>query len=164
MPQRPRSNFSLKYKRYGSMVFKIAMVNLGNKEDAEETMQEAFYKLLYKAPQFKNDDHEKAWLIKITVNLCRDILRSVWHKRVVKMEDIEKYYDDPSDSSVMKEILALPVKYKTVIYLYYFEDYSIKQISEILKTKESAIKMRLQRGRQLLKFELKGIENESSGY
>lgn len=160
MPQRPSSDFSMKYKLYGRMVFKIAMVNLGNKEDAEETMQEAFYKLLYKAPEFNNEEHEKAWLIKVTVNLCRDILRSVWHKRVVKMEDIEKYYDDPSDSDIMKEIFELPAKYKTVIYLFYFEDYSIKQISEILKTKESAIKMRLQRGRQLLKIELKGNENE----
>jgi len=160
MPQRPSSNFSIKYSLYGSMVFKIAMVNLGNKDDAEETMQEAFYKLLYKSPQFNDDEHEKAWLIRITINLCRDILRSVWHKRVVKMEEIEEYYDAPSDSSVMKEIVELPVKYKTVIYLYYFEDYSIKQISEILKTKESAIKMRLQRGRQLLKIELKGNENE----
>lgn len=159
MPQRPSSNFSTKYNLYGNMVFKIAMVNLGNKEDAEEMTQEAFYKLLYKAPEFKNDEHEKAWLIKITVNLCRDILRSVWHKRVVKMEDIEKYYDDPSDTGIMKEIVDLPAKYKTVIYLYYFEDYSIKQIAEILKTKESTIKMRLQRGRQLLKVELKGNED-----
>jgi len=136
------------------------MVNLGNKADAEETLQEAFYKLLYKAPEFNDDEHEKAWLIKITVNLCRDILRSVWHRRVVKLEDIDKYYNDPTDSGVMKEIVKLPTKYKTVIYLYYFEDYSVKQISEILKTKESAIKMRLLRGRQLLKIELKGNEHE----
>lgn len=160
MPQRPSTDFSIKYNLYGSMVFKIAMVNLSNRDDAEEIMQEAFYKLLYKAPEFNDDEHEKAWLIRITINLCRDILRSVWHKRVVKMEEIETYYDAPSDSRVMKEIVELPVKYKTVIYLYYFEDYSIKQISEILKTKESAIKMRLQRGRQLLKIELKGPENE----
>ena len=160
MPQRPNSNFLEKYNSYGNMVFKIAMVNLGNKADAEETLQEAFYKLLYKAPEFNDDEHEKAWLIKITVNLCRDILRSVWHRRVVKLEDIDKYYNDPTDSGVMKEIVKLPTKYKTVIYLYYFEDYSVKQISEILKTKESAIKMRLLRGRQLLKIELKGNEHE----
>ena len=135
------------------------MVNLGNKEDAEETMQEAFYKLLYKSPIFKDEEHEKAWLIKVTVNLCRDILRSVWQKKVVKMEDIEKYYGDPYDSTILKDIVQLPTKYKTVIYLYYFEDYSIKQISEVLKIKESATKMRLQRGRQLLKIELEGNEN-----
>ena len=156
LSRRPSNNFSNKYNLYGNMLFKIAIVNLGNKEDAEEAMQEAFYKLLYKSPEFNDDEHEKAWLIKVTVNLCRDMLRSVWHKRVVKMEDIEKYYDDPSDTGVMKEIVVLPTKYKTVIYLYHFEDYSVKQISEILKTKESAIKMRLQRGRQLLKIELEG--------
>jgi len=156
LSQLPTNNFLTKYNLYGKMLFKIAIVNLGNKEDAEEAMQEAFCKLLYHAPKFNDDEHEKAWLIKITVNLCRDMLRSVWRKRVVKMEDIEKYYDDPSDTGVMKEIIVLPVKYKTVIYLYYFEDYSVKQISEILKAKESAIKMRLQRGRQLLKIELKG--------
>lgn len=159
MSQLTISNFSHKYSLYGNMVFRIAMVNLGNKEDAEETMQEAFYKLLYKSPEFKDEEHEKAWLIKVTVNLCRDILRSVWQKRVVKMEDIEKYYGDPYDSNILKDIVQLPTNYKTVIYLYYFEDYSIKQISEVLKIKESATKMRLQRGRQLLKIELEGNEN-----
>lgn len=159
MSQLAISNFSHKYNLYGNMVFRIAMVNLGNKEDAEETMQEAFYKLLYKSPEFKDEEHEKAWLIKVTVNLCRDILRSVWQKRVVKMDDIETYYGDPYDSNILKDIVQLPTKYKTVIYLYYFEDYSIKQISEILKIKESAAKMRLQRGRQLLKMELEGHEN-----
>ena len=159
MPQRTSSDFSHKYNLYGKMVFRIAMVNLGNREDAEETMQEAFYKLLYKSPEFKNEEHEKAWLIKVTVNLCRDILRSVWHKRVIKMEDIENYYDDPNEANILTDIIQLPTKYKIVIYLYYFEDYSIKQISEILKIKESAAKMRLQRGRQLLKVELEGYGN-----
>ncbi|WP_434509874.1 RNA polymerase sigma factor [Desulfitobacterium sp. AusDCA] len=159
MSQLTVSNFSHKYNLYGKMVFRIAMVNLGNKEDAEETMQEAFYKLLYKSPEFKDEEHEKAWLIKVTVNLCRDILRSVWKKKVVKMEDIDTYYGDPYDSNILKDIVRLPTKYKTVIYLYYFEDYSIKQISEILKIKESATKMRLQRGRQLLKIELEGNGN-----
>lgn len=163
MPQWSSDNFSAKYTMYGNMVFRIAMVHLGNKEDSEETMQEAFYKLLYKSPKFNDEGHEKAWLIKITVNLCRDILRSVWHKRVVKMDDIEQYYNDPTDSSVMKEIINLPAKYKSVIYLYYYEDYSIKQIAEIFKTKESAIKMRLHRGRQLLKIELKGNDYEQRG-
>ncbi|KLU66956.1 RNA polymerase sigma factor SigV [Desulfosporosinus acididurans] len=160
MPQWPGSNFSTRYKLYGDMVFKIAMVHLGNKDDAEEIMQEVFYKLLFKSPTFNNDGHEKAWLIKVTVNLCRDTLRSVWHKRVIKMEEIDHYYDDPADSGILKEIINLPTKYKSVIYLYYFEDYSIKEIAQILSCKESAIKMRLQRGRQLLKLELEGNENE----
>ncbi|KUO58675.1 MAG: RNA polymerase subunit sigma-24 [Gracilibacter sp. BRH_c7a] len=156
--QQSNRDFSGTYDLYGRLLFKISMIYLGNKDDAEEAMQEAFYRLLHKSPQFYDAEHEKAWLIRTTVNFCKDILRSAWHKRVEKMEDIEKYYDSPQDLDIIREILKLPVKYKTVIHLYYFEDYSVKQIAEILNLKESAVKMRLQRGRQLLKIELEGEE------
>jgi RNA polymerase sigma factor (sigma-70 family) len=138
------------------MLFRICMVYLGNKEDVEEAMQEAFIKLMFNCPQFNNAEHEKAWLIRVTMNICKDSLKSVWHKRVVKMEDIENYYDNPSDMHIMGEILKLPAKYKAIIHLYYFEDYSVKQISETLKITESAIKMRLKRGRDILKMQLEG--------
>jgi RNA polymerase sigma factor (sigma-70 family) len=154
--QLANDNFSVKYSLYGNMLFRICMVYLGNNEDAEEAMQEAFLKHMYNCPQFTSDEHEKAWLIRITTNICKDVLRSVWHKRVVKMEDIENYNDNPSDIHFMEEILKLPAKYKAVIHLYYFEDYSVKQISETLKTSESAVKMRLKRGRDILKIELEG--------
>lgn len=86
--QQTDNNFSEKYSFYGNMLFRICMVYLGNKEDAEKAMQETFLKLMYKSPQFADDEHEKAWLIRISTNICKDMLRSVWHKRVVKMEDI----------------------------------------------------------------------------
>lgn len=156
LQQGPNDHFAVKYSQYGEMLFKISMVYLGNREDAEEAMQEVFYKLLYKSPQFQDREHEKAWLIRTTVNYCKDMLRNVWRRRVVKMEDIEHYYDNTSDIDLMKEILSLPPKYKTVIHLYYYEDYSVKEIADILKIKESAVKMRLQRGRQLLRLELEG--------
>lgn len=159
-PQQVSDDFSKKYSTYGAMLFRICMVYLGNKADAEEAMQEAFLKLMYSSPQFISDEHEKAWLIRVTANICRDMLRSVWHKRVVRMEDIENYYDNPSDAHIMEEILKLPVKYKAVIYLYYFEDYAIKKISELLKITESAVKMRLKRGRDILKIELEGERYE----
>ena len=156
LPMAPDDNFSAKYDLYGNMLFKISMVQLGNKEDVEEAMQEAFYRLLYNSPEFRDDEHEKAWLIRTVINLCRDMRRNAWYRRVIKTEEIHKYYDNPPDRDVMMEILRLPAKYKTVIHLHYFEDYSVKEISEILKIKESAIKMRLMRGRQLLKIELEG--------
>jgi RNA polymerase sigma factor (sigma-70 family) len=149
-------NFSEKYCLYGDMLFRICMVYLGNKEDVEESMQEAFIKLIYNCPPFTSDEHEKAWLIRITINICKDMLRSVWRKRVVKMNNIENYYDNPSDMHIIEEILELPTKYKAVIHLYYFEDYSVKQISETLKITSSAVKMRLKRGRDILKIELEG--------
>lgn len=151
-------DFSETYDLYGGMLFKISMVYLGKKEDAEEAMQEAFYRLLHKAPQFQDAGHEKAWLIKTTVNICRDILRSSWRRRGAGMEEIQGYYDNPRDLDLMLEIMKLPANYKTVIHLYYFEDYPVKEIAAILDLKESAVKMRLQRGRQLLKIELEGEE------
>jgi RNA polymerase sigma factor (sigma-70 family) len=154
--QRYGDNFSEKYNLYGDMLFRVCMVYLGNKEDVEEAMQEAFIKLIYNCPKFNNKEHEKAWFIKITINICKDMLRSLWHKRVVKMNKIEIYYDSPSDIYIMEEILKLPTKYKGVIHLYYFEGYSITEISEILKITESAVKMRLKRGRDILKIELEG--------
>ena len=150
------NNFAEKYCLYGDMLFRICMVYLGNKEDVEEAMQEAFIKLIHNCPQFNSDEHEKAWLIRITVNICKDMLRSVWRKRVVKVDNIENYYDNPSDMHIIEEILKLPTKYKAAIHLYYFEDYSAKQISETLKITESAVKMRLKRGRDILKIELEG--------
>ncbi len=156
LSQAPGNNFSTKYDLYGNMLFKISMVQLGNKEDAEEAMQETFYRLLYNAPEFNGDQHEKAWLIRTIVNICKDMRKSAWYRKVLKTEEIEAYYDNSSDSEVMMEILRLPAKYKAVIHLHYFEDYSVREIADILKIKESAIKMRLMRGRQLLKIELKG--------
>jgi RNA polymerase sigma-70 factor (ECF subfamily) len=149
-------NFSEKYSFYGNMLFKICMVYLGNKEDAEEAMQESFIKLMYKSPQFTSDEHEKAWLIRTTTNVCKDMLRSIWRKRVLKTDCIGNYYTHVSDIHIVEEILKLPVKYKATIYLYYFEDYTVKQISETLRIKESAVKMRLKRGRDILKIELQG--------
>lgn len=149
-------NFSEKYNSYGDMLFRICIVFLGNKEDAEEAMQEAFYKLIYKRPLFNSSEHEKAWLIRITINICKDMLRSVWRKRVLTVEHIEKYYDNASDIHIMDKILKLPAKYKAVIYMHYYEDYSIKDISKILEISESAVKMRLKRGRDILKIELEG--------
>ncbi|WP_243277835.1 RNA polymerase sigma factor [Clostridium yunnanense] len=149
-------NFSQKYKLYSSMLFKVCMIYLGNKEDAEEAVQESFLKLIYKSPEFINNEHEKAWLIRVTINVCKDMLRSIWRKRVVSIEDIQRYYDSSEEIEIMEEIIRLPSKYKDVIYLYYFEDYSIKDISKILKVTESAVKMRLKRGRDTLKIELEG--------
>lgn len=153
---RSSDSFSEKYSLYSDMLFRICMVYLGNKEDVEEAMQESFIKLLYKSPQFTDEEHEKAWLIRVSINICKDMHRSMWHKKVVKTDSIENYYDNPSDIEIMEEILKLPAAYKAVIYLYYFEDYTVKYISEILKITESAVKMRLKRGRSILKIELEG--------
>lgn len=149
-------NFPEKYSLYGDMLYRICMVYLGNKEDVEEAMQEAFMKLIYKSPRFIDNEHEKAWLIRVAVNLCKDMVRSVWHKRVIRMDIIKNYYDNAADICIMEEILKLSPKYKDIIYLYYFEQYTVKEIAEILKVSEAAVKMRLKRGREALKIQLEG--------
>ena len=150
----PGDGFSRQYNLYGSMLFKIAMVHLGNKSDAEEAVQEAFIKLLYKAPDFADAEHEKAWTIRVIVNICKNMTRSLWNKRVICMEEIEAYCDAAADAGILESVLRLPFKYKAVIHLFYYEDYSVKQIAEALQISESAVKMRLQRGREILKIEM----------
>jgi RNA polymerase sigma-70 factor (ECF subfamily) len=146
--------FSQKYELYGKMLFRISMVYLGKKEDAEEAVQETFIKLINSSPKFNNLEHEKAWLIRVITNICKNMISSLWRKRVISMESIENLFNSAEDLSLIENVLKLPFKYKTVIHLYYYEDYSVRQISDILNLSESAVKMRLQRGRELLKFDL----------
>lgn len=150
---RPSEEFERKYEKYGRMLFKIAMIHLGNRNDAEEAVQEAFLKLYHKAPPFRDEEHEKAWLIRVAVNHCKNLLGSAWFRRVLKRNDIERVGSAVEDSRLMDMVLKLPVKYKAAIHLFYYEDYSVKRIADTLNISESAVKMRLRRGRELLKFE-----------
>lgn len=158
---RPGNHVMKSYEIYADMLFRIAFVHLGSREDAEEATQDTFIKLMEKAPAFKDEEHQKAWLIRVITNHCKSMLGRGWRKREVKLEGIEAVAaDSPEDLAILQLVLAMPVKYKTVIHLYYYEDYPIQSISRILHISESAVKMRLQRGRQLLKLELEGAETE----
>lgn len=156
---RPGKHVMKSYETYGNMLFRIALVHLGSREDAEEATQDTFIKLMEKAPEFKDAEHQKAWLIRVITNHCKTLLGRGWRKREVKLEGIEPITaDTPEDLALLHLVLALPVKYKAVIHLYYYEAYQVGEISKILQISESAVKMRLQRGRQLLKLELEGAE------
>ncbi|MFB5676415.1 RNA polymerase sigma factor [Paenibacillus terreus] len=156
---RPGNHVMKSYEAYASMLFRIAMIHLGSREDAEEATQETFIKLMEKAPEFKDAEHQKAWLIRVITNHCKTMLGRGWRKREIKLEGAEPVTAETSeDWELLQLVMALPVKYKTVIHLYYYEDYRIQEISRILRISESAVKMRLQRGRQLLKLNLEGAE------
>ncbi|MEK3903969.1 RNA polymerase sigma factor [Paenibacillus sp. FSL R7-0179] len=158
---RPGHPVMKSYEQYADMLYRIALVHLGSRQDAEEATQDTFIKLLEKAPVFKDDEHQKAWLIRVITNHCKNLLGRGWRKREVKLEGVEPVTaDNPEELAVLQLVLALPVKYKTVIHLYYYEDYPVQEISRILQISESAVKMRLQRGRQLLRLELEGAEAE----
>ena len=155
--QRPKAalGFEAAYDAYGPMVYRLAMVYLGSRADAEDVAQETFIRLLYKAPKFTDGEHEKRWLLRVTVNLCRDQLKGFWRKRAVELEP-GLSVRDPESLGLAEAVVALPEKYKAVIHLHYYEGYSVAEMAEILKLSQSAVKMRLKRGRELLRMEMEG--------
>ena len=117
-------------------------------------MQEIFLKYLYRSPVFESPDHERHWIIRVTVNACKDFFKGFWKKNIICMDEIEREGITHEESGILQEIIKLPEKYKMVIHLFYYENYSVSEISQILKISESAVKMRLKRGREMLKMEL----------
>lgn len=147
--------FDAKYNDYGKMLFKIAFLYVGNSADAEDILQDVFIKYLSGRCSFKDSDHEKAWFIRVTQNKALDFLKRKGRKNI-SLDDIENFTYEKNDNSadILREILALPEKYKSSVILYYYNDYSVEEISKILKISKSAVKMRLKRSREILKTEL----------
>lgn len=136
---------------YGSSLFRLCLFMLKNEKDAEDAIQETFLKYLRKAPAFTDTEHEKAWLFRVASNTCLDLLR--YQKRHPMEElDVARYLStEPKDTEILELLLELPEKYRLVLILHYVEGYRINEIAEIIKKSPSAVKMRLQKGRNLLK-------------
>lgn len=147
--------FETAYDTYSAAVYRLALIYLGRPADAEDVTQEVFVRLLCRAPAFADEDHKKRWLLRVTANLCRDQLRGIWRKRVVELDEALPAAPD-REREALDAVLALPEQYKLPIHLHYYEGYSVAEIAEILKLGQSAVKMRLKRGRELLKLELEG--------
>ncbi len=147
--------FETAYDLYGKAVYRLAMVYLGRHADAEDVTQEVFVRLLYRAPGFADGDHEKRWLLRVTANLCKDQLKGFWRRQVTELEDTLPAAP-PEEQEALAAVMALPERYKLPIHLHYYEGYSVAEIAEILKLGQSAVKMRLKRGREMLKLELEG--------
>ncbi len=143
------------YDAYGAAVYRLAMAFLGQCADAEDVTQETFCRLLYRAPTFADEDHQKRWLLQVAANLCRNQLRGFWRKRVTQLEDTIPAMP-PEEREALNAVMALPEQYKLPIHLYYYEGYSVAETAEILRLGQSAVKMRLKRGRELLKIKLEG--------
>lgn len=148
------------YDRNISRVFRISLMYLKNRQDAEDMSQEIFLKYLDLLPNFDSLDHEKAWFIVITKNKAKDNLKSIWRSKRVDLEEVLYDIDTSSvesEDNLLEKILNLPRKYKLAIYMYYYEGYSVKEMSELLEVKESTIQTQLSRGRDILKKELGGL-------
>lgn len=136
--------------RYSNMLYKICIVMLCNEQDAKDAIQDTFCKYLEKRPDFANDEHEKAWLIRVATNICRDMLRSRMRHPKVSIDELADRLAAPVQKETLTELMELPTKQKVVIYLHYVDGYSVKEIADILGLTQSAVKKRLQRGREYL--------------
>lgn len=148
---RPADSIEAMMHTYGNMLFRLCLITLGNASDAEDAVQETLIKYLQKAPEFKDDEHEKAWLITVATNKCRDILRFKNRHPVVDMDEIAEFTKNTSDSGILDALMTLPDKFRTVLVLYYVEEYSTEDIARMIGKTTSAVKMRLQKGRRLLR-------------
>lgn len=145
--------------KYSDMLYKICIVILCNEQDVQDAIQDTFCRYLEKAPDFRDEEHEKAWLIRVATNICRDMIRFRIRHPKVSIEELENSLAAPEHRRTLQELLELPVKQKMVIYLHYVEGYQIREIADILGITEGAVKMRLQRGREQMQRQWQEVYN-----
>ena len=145
------------FRDYYQLIYRVAFSQVKNHADAEDITQEVFLKIIRHDMRYQSMEHERAWIVRVTVNLCRDLLKSKWHKTSVSMEEVSetqrgscKNFTEIQDD-MMWAVLQLPEKYRNCLYLFYYEDYSIKEIAQSLEMPENTVKTNLKRGRQALK-------------
>ena len=135
---------------YGDMLYRLCFVMLRNTADAEDAVQETFIAYTTKSPVFSDKEHEKAWLLKVASNKCRDMLRFRKCYQLTELSELEAVVQDDESSHILEALMELPEKFRLVLTLYYIDEYKVKEIAEIIKKTPSAVKMRLQKGRKLL--------------
>ncbi|ROR28477.1 RNA polymerase sigma-70 factor (ECF subfamily) [Mobilisporobacter senegalensis] len=140
---------------YSTMLIKLAFTYVKNISDAEDIVQDIFVSLMKRGKGFDNEEHERAWLIRVTINKCKNHLKSSWNRLKVPLEENISYQQE-EQSEVLSVVLDLPDKYRTVIHLYYYENYSINEIAELMTRRPATIGTWLSRGRNLLKSKLEG--------
>lgn len=152
-------------ERFGPAVYRLAYARTGNAADAEDVTQDVFLRLLTKAPAFSDDDHARAWLLRVTANRSNDLFRSPWQRRV-PLEEANALASPATDvpGETLAAVLALPPKLRVVVHLFYYEELSVTQIAKLLNMREGAVKTRLSRARALLRRNLlEGGENDAVG-
>ena len=137
-------------RKHADMIYRIAYQNTGSYDDAEDILQEVSIALVTKKAPLDDEEHLKRWLIRVTINKCRDLHR---HLKVIETEPLEEHEDVPAEdnSGVMEELQQLPEQYRNIIYLYYYEQYTLQEIAQILKKSINTISSGLQRARKQLK-------------
>lgn len=147
------------YDKYADLLYRLALANLQDKSDAEDVVHDVFIKFFEKSPHFQDENHEKGWFIRVTVNMCRDLQRKKKYRTHLPLDEI--YHLEGEDIKlphVFQVLEHLSERYRLVIVLHYLEGYSVNEIAQILQISVSAVKMRLSRGRELLKEKIEKEE------
>ena len=141
---------------YRDRLFAAAFQVCGNAADAEDAAQEALLRYHISEKQFESEQHIRAWLLRVAINCAKNLSRSFFRRNTVPLETYMETleFDSVESQEIFREVMSLPEKYRLVIHLYYYEDYSVAEIGRILALTESNVKVRLSRGRQLLKKSL----------
>ena len=153
------NNAEVIFDRYGDMIYRLAFVRTKNRYDADDILQDVLVRYLRFAPVFVSEEHRKAWLIRTTVNRTNSLLTSAWFRGSVPLDDSLRT-EMQEKSEVYDAVLKLAPKYRTVVHLYYYEDYSTAEIAKILSQKESTVRSQLHRARAQLRAELKGVYDD----
>lgn len=145
------------YTKYKDMLYRTAFSYVKNRAEAEDSVQETYTRLIQNSPTFSGEEHVKAWLLRTTINICKDILKSAWNQKTVQLDSLveptTEHLQPPHgiEDDIFDVVTKLPEKYRIPIYLFYYEGYSIREISQFLETPEATIKTHLKRGRDMLK-------------
>lgn len=145
-------------QKYSDMVYRLAYSLAKNQQDAEDIHQDVFVKYISKRPQFENVNHEKAWFLRVTINLAKNLWKTAWKQKFISLQEYELEEEETTqegESWVIDVVKKLPEKYRLVIHLFYYEDLSIEEISQLLKTKPATVRTQLTRARRKLKEWLK---------
>lgn len=139
--------------KYGDLVLRLCLIHLKNKADSDDIFQEVFLRYYRHNGSFESDEHEKAWIIRVTNNACKDLLRNFFHSRTVSIDEIGELQgrDETEYREVFESVLSLPEKNREVVYLHYYEGYKAKEIASILKMNVNTVYTLLTRSKEILK-------------
>ena len=157
-----QTEFTRAVEQYQDMVYRVALHCLAYPPDAEDAVQEVFLRLYTEEKLFESGEHLRRWLIRVTLNVCRDTLKSPWRKRRVPLDTVpdQPLFDAPEQGELYQAVMALPEKYRVTLYLFYYEELSTKEIAELLGLRQTAVTTRLSRGRELLKKRLEAWQDD----